>query len=45
MQYQLPQDPDMDNGMGEEMEEGEDDMGEMEMDGQSPGQQIVDINT
>lgn len=38
----------MDDGMGEEMEDGEDDMDQMGMDdetGQSPGQQIVDINT
>ena len=38
----------MDGGMGEEMDDGEADMGQMGMDednGQSPGQQIVDINT
>ena len=33
--------------MGDEMEDGEDDMEGVEMDdgGESPGQQIVDINT
>jgi len=40
----------MDDGMGgDEMEDDEDDMGGVEMDddeeGESPGQQIVDINT
>ena len=38
----------MDDGMGEEMEDDGEDMDQMGMDdenGQSPGQQIVDINT